>query len=400
MIFAVRFGVLAAVVAVSPSAHAGWLEISGFAGADSLPKTVKLGDNSTDPEQRPQTGPEFGVRAGWIAVPLRHFELGVEAELALTASWTGYGFGANRASDFAPVIGYRGQLVLRYADEPRIEPYVLLGAGGASVVTGSPYLNDTTDPQLYYGIGAMVALGDNVDLRVDARQGWLPTETGEGATFELLVGVGTSYGRPPPPPPPVIERVPEPQTVASIEASGSASAPEDERGAIEDKLRPELFAKRLPTGDGNALEAPTTDPDPDHDGITTNDACPNDAETVNGFEDEDGCPDAVPAAIVTALDGARAVRFDAKRVRLTDAAAAALEPALEVLRTHPRLHVDVIAHASADDPDAVLAKKRADAVKWHFVEEGVPADQLAIVVGKPAAQPDDPPVELTLHVGR
>ncbi|HEY3806284.1 MAG TPA: outer membrane beta-barrel protein [Kofleriaceae bacterium] len=380
-----RFGVLAAVLAVSSSARAGWLELSGFAGVDSLPKTVKLGNNTDYPEQRPQTGPEFGVRAGWIAVPLSHFELGVEAEVTMTASWTGYGFEGSRASDFAPVFGYRGNLVLRYADEPRIKPYVLVGAGGASVLTSSRYLADTSDPQLYYGIGATIALGGDFDLRVDARQGWLPTESGEGATYELLLGVATSFGRPPPPPPPV----------------------------IEEQLPPALVAKALPTGDDAPEEAtpatpmpiptptptPTPTPDPDHDGITTNDACPNDAETLNGFEDEDGCPDAVPAAIVNALDGARAVKFEPKRVRLTDAATTALAPALEVLRTHPRLHVDVIAHAAAGDHDADLAKKRADAVKWHFVEEGVPEDQLAIVVGRPAGT-DDPPIELTLHVGR
>src|SRR6185312_8641186 len=139
---------------------------------------------------------------------------------------------------------------------------------------------------------------------------------------------------------------------------------------------PVVTAKELPTGDDAlvpltptptpAPPTPTTptptptpptptptpptpaDPDPDHDGIAANDACPNAAETVNGFEDEDGCPDAVPAAISDAFEGARAVRFEPKRVRVGDAAIAALAPALEVLRTHPRLHVDVIAHAGAD----------------------------------------------------
>jgi outer membrane protein OmpA-like peptidoglycan-associated protein len=381
MIFVVRFGVLAAVLTLSSSARAGWLETGGFVGVDALPSDVKLG-NSADPEQRPQTGPEFGARVGWMAMPMRHFELGVEAEVALTASWTGYGFATGRASDFAPVIGYRGSLVLRFSDNAQIKPHVLAGVGGATVITGSPYLHDTSDPQLYYGIGATIDLGHDLQLRVDARQGWLPTETGEGATYELLVGIGTTYGRPPPPP---VEAPLEP-------------------------LPSTLADKPLPTGDDRDLDPPTpptppptppTDPnaDSDHDGVPdSKDACPHDAETVNGYEDDDGCPDSVPAAITTALDAARAARFEPKHVRLTDAAATAFDPALEVLRTHPRLHVDIIAHADADDAGSELATKRADAVKWHFIEQGVPADQLAIVVGAPQSGANAAPIELALHV--
>ena len=322
-------------------------------------------------------------------MPFRYFELGVEAEVAVTASWTGYGFDTGRASELAPVIGYRGSLVLRLASDPRIKPHVLVGAGGASVVTGSPYLHDTSDPQICYGIGATVELGHDLQLRVDGRQGWIPTETGEGATYELLVGVGTTYGRPPPP-------VEEP-----VEA-----------------LPPALIAKTLPTGpaDDGDLDDPTDVPTPpttppttppppdpnadsDHDGLPDNkDRCPHDAETVNGYEDDDGCPDSVPASITSALEAARAVRFEPKHVRLTDAGASALDPALGVLRTHPRLHLDIVAHAGADDASGDLAKKRADAVKWHFVEQGVPADQLVIVVGAPQSEANVSPIELALHV--
>ena len=376
MIFVVRFGVLAAVLTLSSSARAGWLETGGFVGVDALPSDVKLG-NSADPEQRPQTGPELGARVGWFAVPLRHFELGVEAEAALTGSWTGYGFATGRESDFAPVLGYRGSLVLRFSDDAQIKPHVLVGAGGATVLTGSPYLHDTSDPQLYYGIGATIDLGHDLQLRVDARQGWLPTESGEGATYELLLGVGTTYGRPP------VERPLEPLPAVLINKP------------LDDGLEPEPEPTPPPT------PTPPTDPnaDSDHDGVPdAKDACPHDAETVNGFEDDDGCPDSVPAAITTALDAARAARFEPKHVRLTDAAAAAFEPALGVLRTHPKLHVDIIAHAEADDANGDLAQKRADAVKWHFVEQGVPADQLAIVVGAAQSGSNASPIELALHV--
>ncbi|MFB5627359.1 MAG: thrombospondin type 3 repeat-containing protein, partial [Nitrosarchaeum sp.] len=39
-----------------------------------------------------------------------------------------------------------------------------------------------------------------------------------------------------------------------------------------------------------------SDMDTDGDGISdSSDSCPNDPETVNGFEDLDGCPDVVPS---------------------------------------------------------------------------------------------------------
>jgi OmpA-OmpF porin, OOP family len=377
MIFDVRIGPITVVLACSQVAHAGWLETGGFFGADKLPGDVKLGGNTTDPEQRPQTGPELGGRIGWIAVPIEHLELGIEAELAVTPTWTGYGFSSGRASDFAPVIGYRGALVVRLADYSQIKPHVLVGAGGASVVSGSPYLHDTSDPQLFYGIGASVDVTRDLQLRIDARQGWLPTEGGEGATYELMLGIGASFGRPAPSPPP---RPAHPIAIATT-------------------LEP------LPDDDGSdgsdatpVAVAPDPNADDDGDGIPNGvDKCPTAAETFNGWQDADGCPDEVPPEIASALAAAAAVRFDGKHVKLGDANEAALGPVLDVLRMHLELHVDIVAHAGADDPRAELATKRADAVKWHFVELGVPADRFAIVVGSPQTDAKSPPIELRLQ---
>ena len=381
MIFVVRFGVLAAVVLTASTARAGWLETSGFVGVDSLPSDVKLGNNTADPEQRPQTGPEFGARVGWIAVPMGHVELGVEAEVGVTASWTGYGFDTMRASDFAPVIAYRGSLLLRFADLVQIKPHVLVGAGGASVLSGSPYLQDTSDPQLFYGVGATIELGHEIQLRIDGRQGWLPTLGGEGATFELLLGVGTTYGRPP-------TRVEHVQEQAPVVAKITPTPPP------VDPTRPPVAVEPTPPP---PQQSPPPDPNADSDGDGIPDArdkCPHDPETVNGFEDEDGCPDVVPPAIATALATASSAKFEPHRVRITDAATAAFAPALDLMHTNPHLRFDIVSHAGPDDPEGELAKKRADAVRWHFVEQGVPEDRLTIVAGKPAA---DPAIEIVLH---
>lgn len=397
MIFAVRFGIVAgtlasAMLVVSARAHAdpgtgvlgpGWFEVGGFTGVDALPSDVRLGD-STKPEQRPQTAIEFGGRVAWLAIPGDWVALALEAEVGLTASWTGFGFGTGRDSYFAPVIDYRAAVVLRFASNNGwIAPHVLLGGGGATVMTASPYMSDSTDAQWFYGVGATIELSDGVQLRVDGRQGFLPTQTGIGETYELTAGVSAVIGRPKraraiAAPPPV-------EHVAPV-----APPPVEQHPIVAVKRVPQLPPVVPPP-----LPIPPTPPaaidpnlDSDGDGIPdVRDACPKDPETRNGFEDEDGCPDVVPADISNALAGARAVRFEPRRVRLTDAAKAAFDGPAAVLRAHPHLHVIVIGHPGDDDAGGELARKRAEVVKWHLVEEGVPADQLDVLVGAPGGNP-------------
>ncbi|MCI4433467.1 MAG: hypothetical protein JHC41_07730, partial [Nitrosopumilus sp.] len=53
----------------------------------------------------------------------------------------------------------------------------------------------------------------------------------------------------------------------------------------------------LPINDQNNPITFQTDPDTDGDGIPDSlDQCINEAETVNGFQDTDGCPDTAPPA--------------------------------------------------------------------------------------------------------
>src|SRR5450432_3240926 len=113
----VRHGVLTGLGAVATSwvlgmpagGEPGWLEATGFVGVDDFGAKIGLGD-STAPEQRPQTSPMLGGRLTYLPVIQGSLALGVEAELAFTPSWTGYGFDGPRMSYFAPVIGYRAAL--------------------------------------------------------------------------------------------------------------------------------------------------------------------------------------------------------------------------------------------------------------------------------------------------
>jgi len=72
-----------------------------------------------------------------------------------------------------------------------------------------------------------------------------------------------------------------------------------------------------------------------------------------------------------------ALTFASGRSALTPASKHALEPALSQLRTHPQLHVTIVA-SDARDP---LAKKRSEVVKWFLVDGGIEVDRIQLATG-------------------
>jgi outer membrane protein OmpA-like peptidoglycan-associated protein len=307
-------------------------------------------------------------------------------------------------SYFAPVLGYRGSVVLRL-DEGWLQPHVLAGGGGESVFSSSPFIRNETDPVIYYGIGTTFDVMPGWQLRIDGRQGFMPAKDGTTAiTYELLLGIGTRFGahrapvaeehvevavtepvKPPPDPDSDGDGVPDSRDKCPNQPAQTADGcplpdPDTDGDGIPDSRdkcpdQPEDF-------DHFQDEDGCPDPDNDNDGIPdAKDACPNDAETKNGFDDDDGCPDTVPPDVLTQLAAAKSVKFE--RVRITEAGKAALDKVLPVLRAHPGLHVVITAHADKDT-NTDVAKKRAEIVKWYFVEQGVPADQLDIAVADAA----------------
>ena len=136
-------------------------------------------------------------------------------------------------------------------------------------------------------------------------------------------------------------------------------------------------------------------PDPDNDGdgiVDAQDACPNDPETVNGYQDDDGCPDEVPADITAAL--ATAVRFEPGHARVTEAGRTALRTLFAMFGRHPEVRVVIIGHAERAGGED-LARRRADAVKWHLVDLGIVEDRIATRVG---AVPGAPAITFQLAV--
>lgn len=154
-------------------------------------------------------------------------------------------------------------------------------------------------------------------------------------------------------------------------------------------------------------------PDADKDGIAdADDLCPEQAEDKDGFEDDDGCPDAdndrdgvldaadkcpqkpgladdegcPPATKLAERDGKRIklmspVAFEAGKAKLDPKASAVLDQVALILRTSPDIaKVEIGAHTDEKGGAKVsqkLSDERAKAVETYLVEQAkVPADKL------------------------
>jgi outer membrane protein OmpA-like peptidoglycan-associated protein len=133
--------------------------------------------------------------------------------------------------------------------------------------------------------------------------------------------------------------------------------------------------------------------DTDRDGIPdVDDRCPDEPETFNGFEDDDGCPDRGRVVVgSTSIEVLDQIYF----ARGTDTIRAESRPILDAvaatLRGNPDLtKIEIGGHASRDEDEGwVLAARRAAAIRAALVQRGVEPHRLA-VVPYGATRPVDP----------
>ena len=120
--------------------------------------------------------------------------------------------------------------------------------------------------------------------------------------------------------------------------------------------------------------------DADGDGLAgADDKCPEQAETKNGFEDADGCPDELPAAVKSFVGVIAGIEFDNGKAAIRKASEFALDKAVSVLTEYPSLRVEVIGHTDSSgsrDRNLQLSQERADSVKAHLVAHGIDASRI------------------------
>jgi len=418
------------------------IELSGFAGYTSFGDS-ELG-NSWAPEQVPGASAVVGARLGWLAVPTLvrsgpiELSLTLEAELALATASTGSsGETSGRMSYFAPVFGWRAHARFRQPLWPetlerRLALHVVLGGGGATVASSSPFMAKETDPVAYAGVGFTLAFSGRWQLRLDGRQGVMPGRSSRiTRSTELQVGLIARFGGKGERRVPVVQAQPGAGGTVAI---GDVTAPaQDDKDSDSDGVPDRL--DRCPdqaeseNGVDDADGCPEPDPDDDEivgeldacpddpedtdrfededgcpdldndrDGLEdTKDACPNEPETRNGIGDADGCPDEIPETVTRALAAASAVTFERGRARVTPAAKKALAPVLAVLQAQSDVAISI---AGTPDPAGggdELAKRRADAVKWHLVDQGIAEDRLETSARAPEGGAKAPSIVITLR---
>lgn len=129
---------------------------------------------------------------------------------------------------------------------------------------------------------------------------------------------------------------------------------------------------------------PEEDPDQDEDGVADNeDNCPTEKETINGFEDDDGCPDTGDRRVVyedgefQVLD---MVRFEHGSAEIKQESHSLLNQVALVIKANRQIQrVRVQGHTDDTGPRDInlrLSRQRAESVRQYLIRRGVSAKRL------------------------
>lgn len=304
--------------------------------------------------------PDIGARLGFY--PSRFF--GIEAEGGVMPS--------NAGGQSATLYTIRGHLVAQLGLWS-VTPFVLVGAGGLGVSSDRAAVGNDLDPLIHFGGGLKFFLTRYAALRLDVRDnvshacdncGGNEQFTGPDATYrshnpEVLLGLALTLGRK------KDEPAPQPTVRKDTDGDGlyddedqCVNDPEtvndfqDEDGCPESDKDGDGFWD-VPDQDKCPDEpgvAPDGCPIPDTDGdgfLDPDDKCVEEPETQNGFEDGDGCPDEVPDEVQKFMGVLEGIYFDTDKDTIKPASEKKLQKALDVLSKYPDIRVKISGHTDS-----------------------------------------------------
>jgi outer membrane protein OmpA-like peptidoglycan-associated protein len=348
-----------------------------------------------DPRTAPQeplwaAAPDLGVRLGYF--PLR--PLGVEAEFSAVPHRV-----RSITNDFAFVYGFRAHAIaqLPYYN---VVPFFLAGYGLMGVRSNILILGDDVDPAFHYGGGVKVFFNRWVGARVEARNIITAAEARQdsGASHvQILAGVTFTFNRakqkkfvaPPPPPDPDRDK------------DGILNEADDcpDQTGVEPHGCPDTDGDGFRDSADACPEVPGVKPDgcppkdTDGDGFLDHeDACPREPETFNGYQDQDGCPDELPAPVREFNGTIEGIVFDFNKDTIRASSKPVLDRALETLKEWPEIRVKIIGHTDdvgTPEVNQDLSRRRAEAVKQYLIEGGVDASRVE-TEGRGATEPRAP----------
>jgi outer membrane protein OmpA-like peptidoglycan-associated protein len=154
-----------------------------------------------------------------------------------------------------------------------------------------------------------------------------------------------------------------PPTPAIVEAPAAARAP-----APPPKPTPWYVQVLLPTFDR------------DGDGvIDSQDRCPSEMETKNGFQDADGCPDQLPAQLAPFVGVISGIQFDVGRSSLRPESLPVLDAATKVFAQYPEVRLRISVHTDNQGQAAdnrALSGRRANALRDYLIDRGIAAGRV------------------------
>lgn len=359
--------------------------------------------------------PDFGFRLGYFPSKF----IGVEAELAVIPA------GVQDTTDSALLFAYRGHLVAQLGLWS-VVPFITVGGGGLTI-TGDA-LGDDTDYSFNFGGGIKAYISDDWMIRADVRDNvtnrfndvYLSNEDNDDIAHHLEALIGVSYvvGRPsapPPPPPPVdsdgdgftddLDACPGEAGVApdgcpEADTDGDSFVDSQDKCPQEPGIAPDGCPEPDTDADGfkdsqdqcpqEAGVAPDGCPirDTDGDGIMDpNDKCVDQAENVNGFQDDDGCPDEIPEAVKNFTGVIQGIYFDTGKSTVKPNSETVLDGAVKVMLEYPGVRVVITGHTDSrgsEEKNLLLSRERAESVKGYLVSKGIPSSRIETVGAGPA----------------
>jgi len=121
-------------------------------------------------------------------------------------------------------------------------------------------------------------------------------------------------------------------------------------------------------------------PDRDGDKIIDNlDKCPDQPETVNQYEDADGCPDELPQAVKKISGVIEGIYFDVDKDTIKPRSKVVLDKAVKVLKEFPSTRWNIQGHTDSDgkrEHNVDLSHRRAESVRNYLVTHGIDGGRL------------------------
>jgi outer membrane protein OmpA-like peptidoglycan-associated protein len=360
-----------------------------------------------------QPAVELGLRGGYYPLSF----LGGELEGMLSVAETDAGQGVT-------VLGARAQVVVQ-SPFWSLVPFLVGGAGYWNVRNEAS--GNDGDPAFHFGGGAKLNVTDKLAVRVDVRDS-ITNQRGNGPyphNIEALAGANLVFGRQPLKPKDtdgdtITDDRDQCPLDAGTLANGCPDRDSDADGIMDtaDQCVAEIGIAPtgcpVPDADHDGVSdaddqcvsdkglAPTGCPDGDMDGfldrvdkcpavpgvapegcladadadgfVGADDRCPEQSETKNGFEDTDGCPDELPAAVKDFMGVIAGIEFDNAQSSIRRSSEPVLSKALAVLTEYPSLRIEIIGHTDSRgvrEKNLGLSQERAEAVKAHLVANGI-----------------------------